>query len=340
VLRERRRQLWLAGTVTILAIAVCAVPAAAGILDDVKDKFDLQTVTWTQNAIEVAKKIFVALVGTELAWSLIEIFLGTRELDGFIASITRRLIWVGAAIGVFTVAPGVVNNALYDFGTIGATISGYSFEQSSPDAVLHYGFNLGNALNPPPTLNPIKFTMLAAASLVAEASVNLAFAVAACALLLAWVEAYIVVSAGAFLLGFIGSRWTLPWAERYLGMVLAVATKLLVINLILGLGSNLGDDLVRAWSDTTAEHGVSDYFSMAAITVVYGLVVWFAPGFVANLVGVSPVLSASSVASVAGAVRGAASQVAGGFGSFGRAADAGAKNAVAAASAIRARIGK
>jgi hypothetical protein len=79
---------------------------------------------------------------------------------------------------------------------------------------------------------------------------------------------------------------------------------------------------------------------MAAITVVYGLVVWFAPGFVANLVGVSPVLSASSVASVAGAVRGAVSQAAGGFGSFGRAADAGAKNAVAAASAIRARIGK
>ena len=121
----------------MLVIAVCTAPAAAGILDDVKDKFDLQTVTWTQNAIEVAKKIFVALVGTELAWSLIEIFLGTRELDGFIASITRRLIWVGAAIGVFTVAPGVVNNALYDFGTIGATISGYSFEQSSPDAVLH-----------------------------------------------------------------------------------------------------------------------------------------------------------------------------------------------------------
>jgi P-type conjugative transfer protein TrbL len=327
----------VAGTI-LLIVVLCCSPVAAGVLDDVKMKFDIQTITWTQNAIAVARDIFVAFVAVELTWSLIEIFLGARELDSFIASITRRLIWVGVALGIFTVAPGVVNNVLHDFGNIGATISGFSFEQLSPDAVLHYGFDLASALNPPPTFNPVAFTMLAAASLVAEACVTLAFAVAACALLLAWVEAYIVVSAGAFLLGFIGSRWTMPWAERYLAMVLTVSTKLLVINLILGLGTNLSEDLVRAWTDTaTLSHGVTDYFSMAAVTIVYGLVVWFAPGFVASLVGASPVLSS---AAVVGTIRGAVSQAAAGFNSLGHAAHSGARDAVVAAAAIRARASK
>jgi len=314
-------------------LAACAAPAAAGVLDDVKTKFDLQTLTWTQNAIAVARGLFLALVGTEITWSLIEIFLGVRELDSFVASITRRLIWVGVAVGIFAVAPAAVNNILHDFSNIGATIAGFSFEQLSPDTVLHYGFDLSTALNPPATFNPLAFGLTAAASLVAEAAVTLAFAVAACALLLAWVEGYIVVSAGVFLLGFIGSRWTLPWAERYLAIVLGVATKLLVINLILGLGTNLGDDLTRAWNDTAASgHGVSDYFSIAAVTVVYALVVWFAPGFVASLVAASPVLS---TAAVIGTIRGAASQVAAGFAAVGHSAHAGARDSIAAAATIR-----
>ncbi len=321
----------------IVALVVLATPASAGILDDVKTTFDIQTITWTQNALAIAREIFLGLIGTELVWSLIEIFLGARELEAFLLSITRRIIWVGIAVGVFSVAGDVVNPVLHDFGTIGARISGFSFATILPDDVLHYGFDLAAALNPPFTINPVQFGLSATASLIAEAAVTLAFAVAACALLLAWVEAYIVVSAGAFLLGFIGSRWTLPWAERYLGMVLAVATKLLVINLILGLGTNLSNDLTNAWTQTAGtSHSVGDYFSIAAVTVVYGLIVWSAPNFVASLVGASPVLS---TASVLGTVRGAVAQVAGAFGSFGRATESGARNAVAAAAHIRPRRG-
>jgi hypothetical protein len=117
-------------------------------------------------------------------------------------------------------------------------------------------------------------------------------------------------------------------------MVLAVSTKLLVLSVILGLGTNLSNNLVSQWGSQTTQHPVSDYFTIAGTTIVFALVAWFAPGFVASLVGASPVLSASSVV---GAVRGAVSQVAGSFGSMGRVADSGARDAVAAAAAIRPR---
>jgi type IV secretion system protein TrbL len=126
----------------------------------------------------------------------------------------------------------------------------------------------------------------------------------------------------------------MPWAERYFGMVLSVATKLLVLSVILGLGTNLSDHLIFQWGSQTTQHPVSDYFTIAGTTVVFALVAWFAPGFVASLVGASPVLSTSSVVS---AVRGAVSQVAGGIGSFGRAAESGSRDAVAAAAAIQPR---
>jgi P-type conjugative transfer protein TrbL len=317
-----------------LAFAPYVAPVEAGTLDGIRAQFDAQTIGWTARALDVARDIFVAIVGTELIWSLIEIFLGTRELEAFIASITRRIISVGAAVTVFTVAPTVINNVLFDFSSIGSYITGYGFNVESPDTVLHYGAVVASALNPPITVN-VQLTLLSfVPSLIAEMMVQLAFAVAACALLLAWVEAYIVVSAGAFLLGFIGSRWTMPWAERYLGMVLAVATKLFVLSVILGLGAGLSDALVSQWGSQSTGHAISDYFTIAGTTVVFALVAWFAPGFVASLVGASPVLSTSSVVS---AVRGAVSQIAGGVGAFGRAAESGSRDAVAAAAAIRPR---
>ena len=309
-------------------------PAAAGTLDGIRAQFDAQTIGWTTRALDVARDIFVAIVGTELIWSLIEIFLGTRELESFIASITRRIISVGAAITVFTVAPTVINGILFDFSSIGSYITGYGFNAEDPDNVLHYGVSVATAINPPFTANIQLMIMAFVPSIIAQGAIQLAFAVAACALLLAWVEAYVVVSAGAFLLGFIGSRWTMPWAERYLGMVLAVATKLLVLSVILGLGAGLSDSLISQWGSQTTQHPVSDYFTIAGTTVVFALISWFAPGFVANLVGASPVLSTSSLAS---SVRGAVSQVSGGIGAFSRAAESGSRDAVAAAAAIRQR---
>jgi P-type conjugative transfer protein TrbL len=315
-------------------VLLVSASAGAGTLDGIRAQFDAETIGWTSRALAVARDIFVALVGTELVWSLIEIFLGTRELESFISSITRRIIWVGTAVTVFTVAPAVINNVLFDFSNIGSYITGFGFSQTNPDTVLQYGASLASALNPPFTPNLERLVLSFIPSFIAEGAIQLAFAIAACALLLAWIEAYIVVSAGAFLLGFIGSRWTMPWAERYLGMVLAVSTKLLVLSVILGLGTNLSNNLVSQWGSQTTQHPVSDYFTIAGTTIVFALIAWFAPGFVANLVGASPVLSASSVV---GAVRGAVSQVAGGFGSMGRVAESGARDAVAAAAAIRPR---
>ena len=317
-----------------ISFALVREPATAGTLDNIRVQFDAQTIGWTARALDVARDIFVAIVGTELIWSLIEIFLGTRELEAFIASITRRIISVGAAITVFTVAPTVINGILFDFSSIGSYITGYGFNAEDPDSVLHYGVSVATAINPPYTSNLQLMIMAFVPSFIAQGAIQLAFAVAACALLLAWVEAYVVVSAGAFLLGFIGSRWTMPWAERYLGMVLAVATKLLVLSVILGLGAGLSDSLISQWGSQTSQHAVSDYFSIAGTTIVFALISWFAPGFVANLVGASPVLSTSSLV---GSVRSAVSQISGGVGAFSRAAESGSRDAVAAAAAIRQR---
>ena len=69
--------------------------------------------------------------------------------------------------------------------------------------------------------------------------VLLSFVIAAAALLLTFVESYLVVGGAALLLGFGGSRWTAPIAEGYFGYVVKLGTRPLFFYLVLGIGLRL-----------------------------------------------------------------------------------------------------
>jgi len=141
---------------------------------------------------------------------------------------------------------------------------------------------------------------------ISEAVTIFAYGVVAGSLLLTWIEAYVIVGSGAFLLGFIGSRWTLPWAERYFAMLIAVCVKLTIIMIIVSLGQFLSADWITDF--TSADKSAIDYIAIAGSALIYGLIAWTAPRFVANLVGASPALSTSYLYS---SMRSAGGQIAG-----------------------------
>jgi P-type conjugative transfer protein TrbL len=67
----------------------------------------------------------------------------------------------------------------------------------------------------------------------------IAFVVIAGQLALTLIEMYVIIGGGVLLLGFAGSRWTIPFAERYLSSAVAVGIKLFVLYLIIGVGTAL-----------------------------------------------------------------------------------------------------
>ena len=111
----------------------------------------------------------------------------------------------------------------------------------------------------------------------------IAFALIAGQMVLALIESYIVVGGGVLMLGFAGSRWTIPFAERFLSYAVSVGTKLFVIYLIMGIGMSVA---VR-WGDLLTEAAVrlspEVYLQVVGGSLIFLLLVWHVPAVAASI---------------------------------------------------------
>ena len=143
---------------------------------------------------------------------------------------------------------------------------------------------------------------------------------------MALVEFYFVTSAGVFLLGFGGSRWTKDIAIKYMTYTLGVGIKLFIIQLVVAVGQSI----ITSFANSFETGANSQVFIVIGVTLVYLALVLYLPNIVSGLVsGVSPGGS--------GSILGAAALTAGAIGASaiaaGKTASAGSSLAKATASA-------
>jgi type IV secretion system protein TrbL len=152
------------------------------------------------------------------------------------------------------------------------------------------------------------------------------------------VESYIVVAAGFVFLGFGGSRWTAPYAERYIGLAVSNGTKIMVIYLLIAVGTTLGNSWVNeAQGASTSSSPEMVALDVMAAALMYMMLCWQIPKVFSAVLGGSPALSGGDLVSVgsslvvgaatlAGTAAGGAG-VAGGSGAAGETGAAGATGA-------------
>jgi type IV secretion system protein TrbL len=137
-------------------------------------------------------------------------------------------------------------------------------------------------------------------SMICALGVVLAFAIIAGQLLITLVESYIVIGAGVFMLGFTGSRWTLVFGEKYVGYAVSIGIKLFMLELIVGLGFDLG----QQWGSLFA-NGIAPpetYIEVVGAALVFGFLAWQIPSLAASLMNGAPRMTLGSFVSTAGAV--------------------------------------
>ncbi|MCZ7618389.1 MAG: type IV secretion system protein [Myxococcota bacterium] len=158
----------------------------------------------------------------------------------------------------------------------------------------------------------------------------LAFVIIAGQLALSLIEMYIVIGGGVLLLGFAGSRWTMPFAERYLSYAVAIGIKLFVLYLIIGVGTALA----ASWAPTLANAGTSpsDLFAILGASLVYMIVAWQIPSFASSLIAGSVNLTLGSALYTGGSM---AAMALGVKGIAARAAAAGVRGSTAVVEAGR-----
>jgi type IV secretion system protein TrbL len=157
----------------------------------------------------------------------------------------------------------------------------------------------------------------------------LAYVVITLTFIMATVESYVVMSAGLIFLGFGASRWTVPYTERYISLVVSTGVRLMVLYMIIGLGQTLSNTWVQEASQIPmSTAGLQSLFGLLASVIVFMALAWQVPKLASSVLQgslqmgssdlIAPAMSAAIAAGTIGAVATVGvGAIAGGVGALG-----------------------
>jgi type IV secretion system protein TrbL len=265
---------------------------------------------WFDAIWPFANGLFALLATIEFAWSMAILALERADLQTFLAGFVRKIMWIGAFFTLLTFGPTWIPAIINSFVDLGAA-AGNGGAPLTPSLVFQRGIEIAGRLMDGAGGAWFISNFAAGMSLVASALlVMLSFVMVTIQFVVAMVESYIVVAAGLIFLGFGGSRWTVPYVERYIALAVAVGVKIMVLYLLIGLGMAVSE----GWIESAIAVPEQPSPGMSALEIVgsaliFGMLCWQAPKLVSGLLGGAPSLGAGDALSSAA---GPAALVAGG----------------------------
>jgi type IV secretion system protein TrbL len=263
---------------SIAAVGVCLLlpdiaRADSEILNQTAALFQSATAGWFASIFPAARNLFLLLMTIEIAWSGIEYVLAG---DFPIGAFFRRLAAVLFFFVILNNAQVWIPSVIESFVALGSNAVN-SPVPVTPTGIIDMGISLADALRKSAQETSGVFGLSLDSVLIAVAAtlVLLGFGLIALQFLLALVESYVVIGAGIILIGFAGSRWTVGFAERFLGYAVSVGVKLLVLTLIVGTGTSLAVSWFPTLQAADADFG--DAMAVALSSVVFLGVTFSAP---------------------------------------------------------------
>jgi type IV secretion system protein TrbL len=181
-------------------------------------QFKDATTGWMTTAIGYAKDIFGSLAVLEFVWSGAQYALRKNDLPDFITSAFLKILSLSFFFFVLIdMAPTFIPDILNSFLDMGTRIAGVpQISPASPGTFVDLGiqtivqmFNGLSKMSLGDEIGAIFPVTLAAIFIF------ISFVIIAAQILITLIESYIVVGAGAVMLGFLGSRWTTTFGEKY-----------------------------------------------------------------------------------------------------------------------------
>lgn len=281
-------------------VALAGSAGPGGILAD----FSQASSSWSGPALSYGMDIFAFLATIEFAWTWILYILekGGGE-DDPIPILIRKILSLGFFYWLLANGPMLIGTLIDGFiylaehigamngTTTPVTIGNHVINILSPDWIFHQGVQIATNLDSAAMAHtsiwhPINTTFISIVVGLAMLIVVAAFAIIAANIIITLIEAFIVVGAGLVFLGFGGSRWTLPFMEKYIGYAVSVGVKLFILYLVVAFGSTLSSQWV-----TLAKNAGGDavtYFTIGLDAVIYMFIAWKVPDFASSLMNGTP----------------------------------------------------
>lgn len=296
---------------------------AQGMLDTVVNSAAGATDGWMTKSLEFAKTLFFGLAALEFIWAAAQLTLQKGELSELAVGLLMKIITISFFSMVLIYAPDWIPKVIDSFKEAGAAVgnSGYGTTGTtnmktcasgtlSPSAVLDQGVCVASKLTStslekmgvedgsPGLLDVITnfFPMMMLG--LASIATLLGFVVLAIQLTITLIESFIVIGGGVLMLGFMGSRWTMNYGERFFGYAVSIGVKLFTLYLIVGLGESFVNALVNYIAQDIAQSGtvsINTLLGTTGASVAYGAIGYLVPGLAGSMLNGSPSLSMSNV---------------------------------------------
>ena len=312
-----RAGFWLA----LAALAATSAPAWAvgGVLDSVQQTIQTASSGWMATSLVYAKHLFFGLAGLEFVWSAIQITLRKNDLPDIIVGTLFKVLSMAFFAMLLTLAPTWIPVIIQSFQQAGQGVSGAP--PLTPSGIFDQGVQLAstliqNGMQVNSSQNGgVAHTLMSGgsnlgsyflAAIVIGLSgimVILAFTVIALQMFVALAESYIVIGGGALMLGFLGSRWTTNFGEKYFAYAVSVGIKLFTLYLIVGFGNSLVQAIVNQLNALVANGqpvGFGDWLAIGGSALVYGGVGYMVPGIASSMMNGTPSMSLGNLGAASG----------------------------------------
>ncbi len=270
------------------------------ILTHITQQYCNATTSWYSTLFPIASHLFAMLAIIELAWSGIWWAIEKSQITSLWTELLKKVMVIGFFYTIMFNAQNWIPSIIRSFMFAGASAAHIS--HLDPSSLLDQGISLASSV-----FVPLEKTGLLGAmnvggwfiGTVVAIFILLSFVVIAGLLVVTLVESYIVVGAGILMLGFSASRWTTQYAAGYLSYAVSVGTKLFILYLVVGVGSNLA----VTWGNLIATGGLTNltpFFEVLGSSLIFASIAMTIPSKASSIVSGATHASFSTLAAATG----------------------------------------
>ena len=270
-----------------------------GILDTAVQTFESAFTSSMGSILGLVTPTFYLLMTIDLVMSVL---LNLGETD-HIKQLISKIFKYGFVLWVITQWSMLANSVTDTFVLIGSTIGGGDPSLiKSPSSIIDkclsmlkplWAYFLENSISLM-TLNIGQFVIL----LVVAIAITIAFVVMAVQTAITYIEYYAICAFAVAFIPFGVNKHTSFLAEKAIGAVFSIGTKLMVLSAILGLSANVLNGMTLT---VTGTPDLDSCLAIASVSSLMAFLCWQAPAMAAGLMSGAPSLSAGTVAGGAAA---------------------------------------
>ena len=259
----------------------------------ITNAFEQMTVNWLASIQIYLGALFAALAACDVTWFLVQLKIKGHGMESAIMAVTGKIVAIGFFYTLLLNGPIWMPEIINTFIGIGRVGSGLS--SLGPSEILTSGMNIAGSLMAQGVEAAATADFVGAAAIFAAVcAVWISFTVMTLQFIIAQVDIYLAFSVGQVCLALGGSKWTVPYVERYFSYCVAAGIKMMAIYLLVGATQFmtitwLADAKVMGGTDDSALSGLI----LASAVFIMCFVVYHSAKFISSVLGGAPNMTGS-----------------------------------------------